>query len=165
MTRVGALALLLSSCAASYEAVPTPVDLGVVYQRQVRAHWCWAACDAMLLTHFYGGEVTQSDIVESVFGAPYDYSAGVGAGLRGLLDASVRASLSEAELRAELEAGHPLVLGYSDADSSHFCLVVGADATTFTVFDPATDVSHETYETLHTNAGMVWDETHAISRD
>lgn len=163
--RVAALTLLLYSCTASYEAAPVPVDLGMVYQRQVRAHWCWAACDAMLLTHFYGDEVTQSDIVETVFGAPYDYSAGIGVGLRSLTDTFVKAPLSEVELRAELEAGHPLVLGYSDADSSHFRLVEGADATTFTVLDPATAVTHETYAELRTNTGMVWDETHAISRD
>jgi hypothetical protein len=158
-----ALALLLSGCAASYEAAPGAVDLGVVYQHQVRAHWCWAAVDAMLLEHFDGGEVMQSDIVADVFGAPYDYSAGVGAGLRGLHDTFTKSRMDEAELWRALEAEHPIVLGYSDADSSHFRLVTGFDTYTFVVLDPATGVSRETYSELRENAGMVWDETHEIS--
>lgn len=151
------LLLVLSGC----PTLPV-VDLGIHYQKQVRSQWCWAAVDSMIWEYF-GEDRIQSDIVEEVFGAPYDYAAGLGAGLAGLTDTYSRRQLSDFELRSALANGHPVALGYSGPDGSHFVLLAGV-GDVYTVYDPAeTGPTFENYEELVHNENMVWDETHEIS--
>ena len=157
--KLAALLLLFMSGCPTF---PDSVDLNMTYRSQLKSNWCWAACDQMLLEHFEGYKL-QYDIVTEVFGGPYDYSAGLGAGLGDLHEDFYKEQFSDYSLKYALTLGHPLVLGYTGPSGSHFRIVEAYDATGYTVFDPAAGISHETYQQLRANEDMTWDETHEIS--
>jgi hypothetical protein len=101
------------------------------YMSQLQSEWCWAASISMIFS-YYGDPVAQARIVTDVYGAPENIPAMGGiviahelnrcwtddAGGRfvsqvtGVYDAQAGVyGLTNAQAIAELDAGHPMVLG------------------------------------------------------
>jgi hypothetical protein len=113
--------------------------LSVPYSAQQTPVWCWAACSEMIL-QYYGRVATQCGILSAWFRfdcctfpgpctttAPIEVIqatlAAVGVGSQRVLS-----PVSFDVVRAEIDAGRPLILAYRGSFSGHVVVLYGYDA-------------------------------------
>jgi hypothetical protein len=116
------------------------------FQTQQQDEWCWAASISMIWA-FFGFHVSQSEIVNSVYGSVVDFPAQTTqtllavldgqrvddagnqfvSSVSGLYDASSGIdTVSYASLGNALSAGHPIMIGVQNLDGSSHAVVLTA---------------------------------------
>lgn len=118
------------------------VLLPATYVRQTENNWCWAACGQMIFPLMGMSAISQCDFASGQFSLVCCPSPGAPSGCdrgfwphqayppRGLPTTLVQASLSLAQVRAELAAGRPVQVCYQWANSNatHVAVIVGEHA-------------------------------------
>jgi hypothetical protein len=175
------LLCLLAVLALSCEGVDDPlsndarvVSLAVPEIRQQTNVWCWAAASEMVL-RYYGRSYSQCDILStwlaypccSPFGidplcqvaAPDMYTIRDTIAYFGGPTSSVTGPLTFAQIRSEIDAGRPIILGYLGSFAGHVVVIYGYEETSAQVLihDPYYGTFQVPYAATFTYSGqLVW---------